>query len=263
MSRVLIGVFLTFEKQQFKHMKKIISIIILCFFTSQLFGQKSTNSIMQEEDELVFKFVENMPEYPGGEREMDRFLKLNVNNEVGDSLNNEELKLRVKFVVTKTGAIKNIEFPKPAQDVYLVEAKRVIQLMPKWLPGKNNGVSVNCYYSIPIIFNKQIVNAIVAPISSSIVEQEPWFPKGNDGLKNYLAENNLYIDEGNSKDAAEIEFTINEKGFAENLIIKNAVTKKMADQIKALIKEMSEWAPARKNGVAIPWKQTLRLSLKE
>ena len=41
-------------------------------------------------------------------------------------------------------------------DPYLVkEALRVIQSMPRWIPGKQNGKAVRVKYTVPVMFRLQ------------------------------------------------------------------------------------------------------------
>ena len=61
----------------------------------------------------------------------------------------------VRFIVTKTGSIENIEVVRSLEPSFDKEAVRVIKLMPKWIPGKQNGVNVSVYFTLPINFKIQ------------------------------------------------------------------------------------------------------------
>lgn len=66
-------------------------------------------------------------------------------------------KILVKFTVTKTGEIRDIQVVRggDAGGGLPEEAMRVIEIMPKWIPGKVKGVPVNSYYTTPIVFRLQ------------------------------------------------------------------------------------------------------------
>ena len=63
-------------------------------------------------------------------------------------------KCYARFVVTKKGNVSNVEIIKgveycPEGDAEVI---RVLKMMPKWKPARNNGKKVNSYYNIPISF---------------------------------------------------------------------------------------------------------------
>ena len=66
--------------------------------------------------------------------------------------NGIEGRVTVRFVVSKTGDVGNVEVIKGVDRYLDAEAVRVISSMPKWIPGTQNGVAVNVYYIVPIVF---------------------------------------------------------------------------------------------------------------
>jgi protein TonB len=58
----------------------------------------------------------------------------------------------VKFVVEKDGSIGNVEIIKGIGFGCDEEAARVIKLMPRWTPGKQNGRAVRVYYNMPVVY---------------------------------------------------------------------------------------------------------------
>lgn len=101
---------------------------------------------------VVFKIVEHMPEFPGGESQLYAFIEKNIKYPKMALDSNISQKVRVKFVVKKDGSLSDFEVPKPVGYGLDEEAIRIVKKMPKWLPGKNNGVAVNTWYQIPIDF---------------------------------------------------------------------------------------------------------------
>ena len=60
--------------------------------------------------------------------------------------------VRVKFVVNEDGRISMVDVARPIGNGMDEEAKRVVQSMPPWKPGKNNGKAVKVYFQVPIKF---------------------------------------------------------------------------------------------------------------
>lgn len=88
------------------------------------------------------------PEFPGGAAEMRMFPQI-----VRDSAYNGRCYLR--FMVDTLGVIRDIKVLKgvsgcPECDEEVI---RVIKAMPHWKPGKQNGKTVNMYYTVPVSFH--------------------------------------------------------------------------------------------------------------
>lgn len=89
--------------------------------------------------------------YPGGEKELIRFLQKNLKNP--DALDGEESVLvKVKFVVGFDGELKTFTVIKDGGLPFNQEVVRVLKKMPKWNPGKMGGQNVPVYYTIPVRF---------------------------------------------------------------------------------------------------------------
>lgn len=96
--------------------------------------------------------VEDMPEYPGGMEAMMKFVAENL--KYPEQMQKEKVEGRVllSFVVEKDGSVTNIEEVKSPHPVLTEEAIRVVKLMPKWKPGKQDGKEVRVQFNLPITF---------------------------------------------------------------------------------------------------------------
>jgi len=110
-------------------------------------------SAIKAEAPSVFTYVEQMPEYPGGAAEMLRFIKENLKYPEEALEEGLEAKVFVKFVVDENGAINNVTSVRPAGNGFDEEAIRVVESMPEWKPGKQNGQAVKVNFQIPIRFS--------------------------------------------------------------------------------------------------------------
>ncbi|MBN2807409.1 MAG: M56 family metallopeptidase [Prolixibacteraceae bacterium] len=116
------------------------------------FGNAQSLEIPGEE---VFMIVEEMPEYPGGEDALRKFLGSEVKYPTEASKNGIQGKVYVTFVVGSDGMVKNSKIARGVDPLLDAEALRVVNKMPKWIPGKQKGVPVNVTYTVPIHFKLQ------------------------------------------------------------------------------------------------------------
>ena len=101
-----------------------------------------------ENGEQVFRVVEVMPKFPGGDAELLKFIAKNVKYPQESQNKGEQGRVICSFVVTKD-VIRGIS---PALDQ---EAVRVLQMMPRWTPGTQRGEPVAVKYTVPITFKLQ------------------------------------------------------------------------------------------------------------
>jgi TonB family protein len=105
-----------------------------------------------EADEKAFDVVEQMPQYPGGIGEMMKFLSMNIKYPEAAEKAGTQGRVIASFIVEKDGTITNIKVVKKVSEELDAEAVRVINAMPKWTPGMQNGQPVRVRYTIPITF---------------------------------------------------------------------------------------------------------------
>jgi len=109
-----------------------------------------------EEEEVVFVVVESMPEFPGGQQALFKYLSENVKYPVIAQENGIQGRVICQFVVNKDGSIVDVEVVRSGGDPSLdKEAVRVIKSMPKWKPGKQRGKAVRVKYTVPVNFKLQ------------------------------------------------------------------------------------------------------------
>ncbi len=112
--------------------------------------------VEEEEEEVVFVVVESMPEFPGGQQALFKYLSENVKYPVIAQENGIQGRVICQFVVNKDGSIVDVEVVRSGGDPSLdKEAVRVIKSMPKWKPGKQRGKAVRVKYTVPVNFKLQ------------------------------------------------------------------------------------------------------------
>lgn len=108
--------------------------------------------------EEIFKAVEQMPQFPGGDAALMKWLSSNIQYPAMAQENGVQGRVVVQFVVTKDGSIGEVKVVKSVDRDLDNEAKRLCKKLPKFVPGKNNGQPVNVWYTLPISFKLQGVN---------------------------------------------------------------------------------------------------------
>ena len=108
-----------------------------------------------EAEEKPYTMVEQMPQFPGGDRELLSFIAKNLRYPTIAQENGIQGKVFVRFVVSATGDVKDVKVMRSLDPYCDKEAIRVIQSLPKWIPGRQNGRNVPVYYTVPITFKLQ------------------------------------------------------------------------------------------------------------
>ncbi|MDR1201793.1 MAG: energy transducer TonB [Tannerellaceae bacterium] len=115
-----------------------------------------TNTDDEEEDASTpFIFVEEMPQFPGGETELLRFVNKSIKYPVIAQENGIQGRVTCSFVINRDGSVVDAEVSRGVDPSLDKEALRVINTMPKWSPGKQRGKPVRVKYTIPITFRLQ------------------------------------------------------------------------------------------------------------
>lgn len=110
---------------------------------------------VKHKEEEIFVAVEQQAEFPGGQAALMKWLSQNVRYPETAQQNDVQGRVIVKFVVEKDGSIGTATILKGVDKDLDREALRVVKKMPKWQPGKNNGVAVRSYFNLPVVFKLQ------------------------------------------------------------------------------------------------------------
>lgn len=107
------------------------------------------------DDDKVYEVVDVMPEFPGGETELLKYMARNVKYPAESIKNKEEGSLSLSFIINKDGSLSDIKVVKSLTPLLDAEAVRVVKNMPKWTPGKVKGKVVRVAYTTPITYKYQ------------------------------------------------------------------------------------------------------------
>ena len=103
----------------------------------------------------VYDVVEEMPQYPGGPSALFEYLSQNIKYPSVAEENGVQGRVLVTFVVERDGTITDVRVVKSVDPSLDKEAQRVVNSMPRWIPGKQNGSPVRVKYTVPVTFKLQ------------------------------------------------------------------------------------------------------------
>jgi TonB family protein len=133
-------------------MKYIISFIFLLVFSimpvSESFAQKGKDKVV-------------MPQFPGGEAELHKFIISELQYPIEARVNKESGEVMVAFSVGMDGYISGVRVVRSVSESLDAEAVRVVGKMPSWIPGKKNGRPVRAEMTIPINFRVNYENKFI------------------------------------------------------------------------------------------------------
>jgi TonB family protein len=105
--------------------------------------------------DTIYEYAEQMPEFPEGDKAMQSFIQKNIRYPKNAQYNGISGKVIIKFIVDENGNMQDVQCvrkPNKGEDLEQ-EAIRIVELMPQWIPGKNNNKTVKVQYLLPIVFS--------------------------------------------------------------------------------------------------------------
>jgi protein TonB len=115
--------------------------------------------VVEEEEEVddnfVFVTVEKMPEFPGGDAALLKWISDNINYPPVASENGIQGRVFCQFTVNADGSVEDVQVVRPVDPNLDKEAIRVLRKVPKFKPGEQRGKPVRVKYSVPVRFKLQ------------------------------------------------------------------------------------------------------------
>ena len=227
----------------------------------------------------VFTVVEVMPEFPGGQGALLKFLATNVRYPESAVKNGIEGRVSCSFVVGKDGAISEAEVIRGVSPELNEEALRVINSMPVWSPGKQRGKVVNVKYTVPVTFrlsggkkktSSRIVQRQIKEVDTSgrvftVVQQMPEFPSGQASLLKYLATRIKYpaiAQENGIQGRVSCSFVVDTDGSLKNIEVIRGIDPSLDREAVRVIREMPKWNPGVQNNMAVAVKYTVPVTFR-
>ncbi|MEY4877386.1 MAG: hypothetical protein RL708_2536 [Bacteroidota bacterium] len=217
-------------------MKNKIIVFLLPFFllnTSTIFAQEINSEI--------FSYVEQMPEFIGGEAALMKFISANIKYPESAKNENMEGRVIVSFVVTTEGKLTDLKVLRDIGGGCGEEAIRVLKLSPDWKPGMQNGKKVNVKMVLPIKFSLDNDNKNLQP-------DKPQFPGGEESMKSFIKNNLIYPEKAKKKNIegiCTIKILVSKDGMISKPEITTSLGKAFDNEALRVFNLMpKKWMPA-------------------
>jgi TonB family protein len=180
----------------------------------------------EQEGTRVYDVIEKMPQFPGGDQELLKYISQNVRYPADAHDKNIQGKVLIRFIVTETGKVQNPQILKSLEPSTDAEAIRVIKSLPDFIPGEQNGKKVAVWYALPITFkltdDGKPTNALAGK-----VDKMPQFPGGDQELLKYIGRNLRYPAEAQktgTQGKLVVRFFVSETGKVQNPMVLKIIT---------------------------------------
>lgn len=229
-------------------MKKLVFPFLILFACASLSANTAQDTITK-----AFQVVEIMPQFPGGEKAMCDFIAEKFYYPEEARRAGIEGRVTTRFVVNEDGSISQAQVLRGIHPQCDSVALSIINQMPKWTSGTQNGKPVKVYFTLPIVFRlPEDPNIVDGRVIYKRPEQSAKFAKGVKELKKQLK---IKIKKGKLKyklpyyKKVDAQFIVNKKGKMEDLIITwDGVGEDGQKAAIKRIKSLSKWIPAKHNG---------------
>jgi TonB family protein len=250
-------------------MKNVIKIIVIFILLNGIArSQNDSTKNAQIPAKQVYTYVEQMPSFPGYDQGMTNYLSTNLKYPMEAQKKSIEGRVYVSFVVNEDGKVSDVTILRGIGGGCDQEAKRVVERMPNWNPGKQNGRAVAVKYNLPIQFKIQEETASSdkdAKTAANKIEIMPEFPGGAEGLQKYLIDKINYPKasrKNNIEGKVIVSFVVNEKGKTENIIVKKGLDKDCDKEAVRVVKKMPKWKPGMDGGKPVKVQFNLPINFK-
>jgi len=227
----------------------------------------------------VFTAVEQMPQFVGGYKELMKFLMNHIRYPHDAQVVNVQGQVLVNFVISRTGKVENAKVIKSIHPALDAEALRVVNLMPDWLPGKQQGAAVDVSYSIPIEFvlqrnEKKSDEVTVVGYGKMgkkegepfvVVEEMPQFPGGETEMMKFIGNNVKYPAQAvkeNIQGKVLVKFVIKSDGKIDMIKVLRGVHPALDAEAMRVIGLMPDWIPGKQGGKPVDVSYTVPIQFK-
>lgn len=246
---------------------------------------KSSHNISNDD---LFKVVEEMPRFSGCEdsemsqmakvecsrKSMLEFIYSNIKYPKEAKENKIEGTAVIQMIIEKDGSVTSSKIVRNPGGGTGEEAKRVVDSMPKWIPGKQRGKLVRVQYTLPIKYKLKSDEHSDSKVLNE-VDNQPLFPNTNSEeestkeLLQFIYKNVTYPEEAiqnGIEGIAIVKFVISSEGYIHKIKLKkplgwgtDEVVLEMMDEIQQL---EAPWTPATLNSKNVNYEYVLPIKFK-
>lgn len=229
----------------------VLSILLCCLSTT--FGQdRNIPEPVDTTTQTVFRSVEILPAFPGGEQAFAKFLTNHLLYPPLAWQQGIQGKVFAQFVVERNGSLTHIKILRDPGSGLGDEAVRVLKMSPHWKPGIQNGKPVRVLFVVPITFTIQIDTAALAKsiVKDGIyllnVTQPPSFIGGIPALTDALNKNINYdknVVNDTTPTRIYTEFIVEKDGALSNVNLLYNSDKTLGNEVAQALSKTIGWKP--------------------
>lgn len=231
-----------------------------------------------EENEPIFTVVENMPEFPGGMKNLKEYLTTAIRYPEDAKEKGIEGRVSCRFTIQKDGSITDVEVIRGVDPSLDQEAVRMLEVMPMWKPGRQRGRNVAVSYTVPVSFRLTSKKKSLQIMSSTqvrkqdtsgriftVVEQMPEYPGGMGQLLPFLAKSIKYpvlAQENGIQGRVSCSFVINPDGSLSDIGVVRGIDPMLDAEAIRVLKSMPNWKPGIQNNMAVAVRYTVPVTFR-
>ncbi|MDB5228027.1 MAG: energy transducer TonB [Bacteroidota bacterium] len=106
-----------------------------------------------DDESHILEHAEIMPQFPDGEKGLKDYIA-SATAFIPDTLVGKKANVTIKFYINTLGDAKNPKIIKIDDPSFELQTIMIVDGMPKWIPGKQNGKEINCYITLPIKYGQ-------------------------------------------------------------------------------------------------------------
>lgn len=142
-----------------KNKYPLLFAVLMALGISPSYAQvnESDGAVLKDEkqsvdNDKIFDFVEQMPEYPGGQRALLQWIGSNIKYPAIAEENGIQGRVVCSFIVERDGSITDVQVARSIDPSLDNEAVRVLSQMPHWNAGRHEGIPVRVKNTVPVTF---------------------------------------------------------------------------------------------------------------
>ncbi len=240
-------------------MKSVLLTFFTILITSFLFRATAQQTPSEEK---IYVTAEQMPEFVGGQDSMMAYIARNVRYPQEALSNRQEGVAIISFVVNSSGKTTQPQVLKSAAPSLDAEAIRIINGMPLWKPGKQNGNAVAVRFTLPVRFQfapeaaeKQVTDSLALKNL-----EQPVYPGGEAAMLKFLAKNIKYPIEAQQnkiEGLSVITFVVDQNGGLGTFRVLKALGYGTDQEAIRVLQRMPKWIPGKVDGKPVKVRFTL------
>lgn len=212
----------------------------------------------------VFTVVEQMPEFPGGDKALLQHLSKQLVYPSEAIKKGIEGRVVVSFIVRKDGSIDQPEVVRSIHPSIDAEALRVVGNLPRWEPGRQRNRKVNVRYTVPVQFRLQAQEAI-EEVTFTVVEQMPEFPGGQNALLKHISQKIKYpilAQEAGIEGRVVASMVIDKEGNVGDIRVERGIDPDLDQEAVRVLSSLPRWQPGEQRGRKVSVKYTLPIQFR-